>query len=32
MSDVRRFVELWDVEMLPEVLKFLGPDTAWCCM
>jgi len=28
----RRLVELWDIEMLLEVLKFLGPDTAGCCM
>jgi len=29
---VRRFVELRDIEMLLEVLKFLGPNTAGCCM
>jgi len=28
---VRRFVELRDIEMLLEVLKFLGPDTAGHC-
>jgi len=29
---VRRFVELPDIETLLEVLKFLGPNTAGCCM
>jgi len=28
---VRRFVELRDIEMLLEVIKFLGPDTAGRC-
>jgi len=28
---VRRFVELRDIEMLLEVLKFRGPDTAGRC-
>jgi len=29
---VQKFAELRDIEMLLEVLKFLGPDAAGCCL